>query len=253
MKTWKCVLSAVAMLALVACSEDDYKIYDATQTDNIFFDYKNEKLVNDSVIAYNFGYDFADEHIISIPVSLMGMPSDRDRTISVKAVADSTEMVEGTHYVIERALLRAGRVEDTVRVKLLRPDDPVWQERQLKLRLEITASEDLRPTGQKTFNILGSDIRPTSRPAWWSTYSALPVYSFENAQLFFKYFYELAPKANKDVFDEMIAKYGDYFVNAKSVQGPMAMYDAFLAQYVLIPMYKDTKDEIEWQAVPVVN
>ena len=81
----------------------------------------------------------------------------------------------------------------------------------------------------------------------------MPVYSFENAQLFFKYFYELMPKANKAVYDEMIAAYGDYFVKAKSSQGPLAMYDAVLYKYVLIPMYNDTRDEIEWQGVPSVN
>ena len=96
-------------------------------------------------------------------------------------------------------------------------------------------------------------MRPKTRPSWWTTYSALPVYSFENAQLFFKYFYELAPVANRDVFDEMIARYGDYFVKATNMQGPLAMYDTFLYKYVIMKMYDDTKDQLEWQAVPTIN
>lgn len=253
MKNLKMILPAVAVLAVAACGEDDYKMYDATQTDNIFFNYLNDKNVNDSVIAYNFGYDIAREHTVDIPISLMGMPSETDRMVDVEAVADSTDMVEGVHYVVERAVLRAGHVNDTVKVKLLRPDDADFQNRQLRLYLRIKANNDLRPTGQSTFSVLGSDIRPTVRPEWWATYNPLPVYTFENAQLFFKYFYDLAPKANKDVFDEIIERYGDYFVKAGSMQGPMAMYDSFIAKYVLIPMYNDTKDEIEWQSVPVVN
>lgn len=253
MKTLKKIFPAVALLAVAACSEDDYKMYDATQTDNIFFDYKNDRNASDSIITYNFGYDIAQEHVVNIPITLMGMPAETDRDVDVKAVADSTEMVEGKHYVVESAVLRAGRVNDTVKVRLLRPDDPVLQERQLRLYLQITANGELRPTGQSTFTILGSDIRPAVRPEWWVTYEALPVYTFENAQLFFKYFYDLAPKANKDVYDEIIERYGEYFVKAGSMQGPMAMYGAFLAKYVLIPMYNDTKDEIEWQSVPVVN
>ena len=78
----------------------------------------------------------------------------------------------------------------------------------------------------------------------------MPKYSFENAQLFFKYFYELMPKANKDVYDELIKKYGDYFVNAGSTGGPFAFYDQIIINYVLIPMYNDHKDDIEWQSVP---
>lgn len=82
----------------------------------------------------------------------------------------------------------------------------------------------------------------------------MPEYSFENAQLFFKYFYELVPKANKDVYYEMINRYGDYFVDAKSHLGPLAMYDAFLTKYVLIPLYNDTKGQINWTGgEPKVN
>lgn len=257
MKNWKNILVlGAAIVAFSACSEDDYKVYDVNQKDNIFFDYKNEKKVNDSIINYNFGFDIAQEHIVNIPVTLMGMPSDKDRTISLKAVADSTEMVEGTHYVIDRAVLRAGKVNDTIRVKLLRPEDEKFRAQALRLYLEIGTSDDLRPTGQKTFTINGSDIRVASRPAWWYDYERLPDYTFENAQLFFKYFYEKAPVANKDVFDEIITRYGDYFANAKSTQGPFAMYWNFIAKYVLIPMYNDTKDNpnIQWSnGAPTVN
>ena len=70
----------------------------------------------------------------------------------------------------------------------------------------------------------------------------------------FKYFYELVPKANKDVYYEMINRYGDYFVDAKSHLGPLAMYDAFLTKYVLIPLYNDTKGQINWTGgEPKVN
>lgn len=242
-----------ATLMMAGCSEDGYKLYDINQVDHVSFAYKNSKQVADSVVSYNFGYDIADYHMVNIPIDLMGMPADHARGIAIEAVADSSDMVEGTHYTIERAELRANGITDTVKIKLLRNNDPAIQEREFKLLLRINANNDLAPTGQTTFTIKYSDIRPSSRPDWWSTYSALPVYSFENAQLFFKYFYELAPKANKEVYDEMIGAYGEYFVNAVSLQGPMAMYDAFLNQYVLIPMYRDHKDDVQWQSVPHVN
>lgn len=255
MKKWKNILSlCITLAAFTACSEEDYKVYDTTQTDNIFFSYFNEKNQADSIISYNFGFDIANEHIVEIPVTLMGMPSEKDRAIGLKAVSDSTEMAEGTHYIIDRALLRAGRIDDTIRVKLLRPDDEKFRTEALRLYLEIEPTSDLSITGQKTFTIMGSDIRVSSRPAWWYDYEKLPEYSFENAQLFFKYFYDLAPKANKDVFDEIINRYGDYFINAKQLQGPFSMYWNFIAKYVLIPLYNDTKDTINWpNGAPGVN
>ncbi len=248
------LLIAVSALP-AACGEEDYKLYDTQQADHVFFDYKNSSKETDSILSYNFGYDISETHTVGVPVSLMGMPAGRDRAVGIRAVADSTDMVEGVHYEIERAVLRAGHVSDTILVRLLRPDDPAFHERALRLYLQIDDNEDLCPTGQSTFTILSSDIHPAERPAWWHTWEGLPEYSFEHAQLFFKYFYDLAPKADKEVFDEMIEAYGDYFVNAGDVQGPFDMYGAFLAKYVTIPMYNDTKD-IEgfvWQKVPTVN
>ena len=71
MKNWKTILSmCVAIVAFASCSEDDYKVYDTTQTDNVFFSYTNQKNETDSVISYNFGFDPAEEHIVEIPFTL---------------------------------------------------------------------------------------------------------------------------------------------------------------------------------------
>lgn len=248
------MLATLAVALLMVSCEDDYKLYDTNQTDSVFFNYLNENQTADSVITYSFDYDIAQSHIIDIPVSLMGIPKAEARRIELEVVKDSTDMVEGVNYTIERAEMAANEVSDTIKIKLLRDKDSEILTKEKKLRIAIVANGDLRPTGQNTFTIKYSDIHP-DRPMWWATFNPLPVYTYENAQLFFKYFYELAPKANKAVFDELITKYGDYFIKAKDMEqgGPMAFYDAFLVKYVLIPMYNDTKDVIEWQDVPSVN
>lgn len=248
------MLATLAVALLMVSCEDDYKLYDTNQTDSVFFNYLNENQTADSVITYSFDYDIAQSHIIDIPVSLMGIPKAEARRIELEVVKDSTDMVEGVNYTIERAEMAANEVSDTIKIKLLRDKDSEILTKEKKLRIAIVANGELRPTGQNTFTIKYSDIHP-DRPKWWATFNPLPVYSYENAQLFFKYFYELAPKANKAVFDELITKYGDYFIKAKDMEqgGPMEFYDAFLAKYVLIPMYNDTKDVIEWQEVPSVN
>ena len=251
----KILLSAVVATGLlVASCEADYMLYDTTQTDSVSFDYLNEQSTADSVITYSFDYDIAQEHTIEIPVALMGMPKAETRKIDIEVVADSTDMVEGVNFTIEEAEIGANQVNDTVKIKLLRDKDPEIQTKQKTLRIAIAENSDLRPTGQKTFTINYSDIRP-DQPLWWQNFYALPVYSFENAQLFFEYFYELAPKADESVFNEMIDKYGEYFIKAKNLDqgGPMAFYDNFLIKYVLIPLYNDTKDTMEWQKVPSIN
>ncbi len=116
--------------------------------------------------------------------------------------------------------------------------------------LTIAENDDLKSVGENSMTITYSDFRVEVRPDWWTTYSCLPVYSFENAQLFFHYFYDKAPKADISIFNEMIEKYGEYFVKASKMQGPMAMYEPFLRNYVLIPMYNENPD-ISWQKSPL--
>ena len=178
------------------------------------------------------------------------MPVGHERKIKLAPVDGETAMVENVHYRIEAHVLPANEVETLVKVVLLRGNDPELLERPFKLVLELGENEDLRAVGQTQFIITYSDIRPDTRPSWWSTYSPLPEYSYEAAQVFFKYFYDNAPVANKEVFDKMISLYGEYFKKAKSSQGPLAMYSNFLTRYVLVPMYADYKDAFTWQDIP---
>lgn len=251
MKTNRYIIAAVSVMVplLWSCADEDYKLYDTTQKDSVFFDYKNASEESDSVASYNFGYDIADSHTIELPVVLMGMPKDYVREINIIAVADSSTMVEGTHYTITDNVIPANAVKGIVKINLLRGNDPLLLEKTFKLRLTVGENDDLKSVGNNSFTITYSDIRPDSRPSWWTTYSNMPVYSFENAQLFFDYFYRLAPLGNIDIYNEMIARYDDYFVKAIDMQGPLAMYDSFLRQYVLIPMAKENP-EIEWQVRP---
>lgn len=240
---------------LTACTEEDYKLYDTTQKDAVFFEYKDSRNQLVDSLTYEFQFDIATVHTVEIPVMLMGMPSDHDRTIKLVPVAEKTTMVEGTHYTIEDAVLPANATQTLVKVNLLRENDPKLLEQEFTLQLEIAENDDLRPVGSHTFMITYSDIRP-ERPAWWSTITSygLPEYTFEAAQYFFDYFYREAPVANIDVYNEMIERYGDYFVNAVEMQGPLAMYTNFIKRFVLIPMYNDMRNgvinELEWKNIP---
>ncbi|MCF0236794.1 MAG: DUF4843 domain-containing protein [Bacteroidaceae bacterium] len=244
------LLPCLALLGLAtACSEQEYKLYDTTQKDAVYFQYRNPAGEVVDRIDYVFNYDIAQVHTLRIPVSLMGMPSTAERHIALEVVADSTDMVEGVNYTIDTPTLKPQAVSDTLSIHLLRDRDPSITSRAKRLTLRIGEGNDLRGVGNSTLTIVYSDIRPTLRPEWWSTSAALPVYSFETAQLFFEYFYRYAPAANRDVFNEMVAAYGDYFVNAKLLRGPIAMYREFLNMYVLRPLYNE-HPELQWQRTP---
>lgn len=249
-KIYQSLCLAACMLGVTACTNEDYKMYDITQKDAVFFEYIDDKEEVVTSVEYAFEYNIAETHTIEIPVRLMGMPTDKERQIKLVPVADESDMVEDVHYRIEANVLPAGEVETSIKVILLRGNDPELLERPFTLVLQLVENDDLRAVGQNTFTITYSDIRPATRPSWWPTYAALPVYSYEAAQVFFKYFYENAPKADLNVFNHMISLYGDYFKNAKSSRGPLAMYSNFLKRYVMQPMYEDYKDAFEWQSIP---
>lgn len=240
------------LTAFSACTEDDYKLYDTTQKDSVFFEYRNSNNEQIDNLEYAFNFDIATVHTIEIPVTLMGMPKDYDRTIRIDVIEENSTMVENVNYTITDNIIPANAVSGTVKVNLIRDLDPDILTAPKSLALTIGENDDLRSVGVNSFTITYSDIRPSERPSWWSVSSSspLPAYSFENAQLFFQYFYEYAPKADINLFNEMIAKYGDYFVDAVALQGPIAMYSAFIQNYVCLPLYRD-HPEIGWPyAIP---
>ena len=249
------MFAMMAMAMFVVSCEEDYKLYDTTQTDSVFFNYVDDRNKVQTEVDYNFGFDIAQEHEIKIPVNLMGVPKAEVRQIGLQVVAEKTDMVEGVNYTIERAAVRADKVIDTVIVKLLRDKDLEIQTKTKQLTLEIVDNGNLRPTGQNTFTIKYDDIRPTERPSWWSTWAPIPVYSFENAQLFFKYFHELLPKANQEIYDEIIKTYGKYFEETGDKPTPFTKYRTLILNYVLVPMYNETQGtdkEMQWYSVPSI-
>lgn len=262
MKTRKYIGLATLLTLFSGCSSEDYPLYDTNQKDAVFFDYMNADNTSDTSVNYTFNYNIADSYEVEIPVVLMGMPSERDRTFKVVPIdrpSNDTDTVgdeqilnmkEGVHFTLGEAILPAHATKTSFKVTLLRNNDPELLSHRFGVRLKIEENDDLRPTGQSTFDIVFSDIRPQDTPSWWPSYSPLPKYSFEAAQLFFEYYYTYAEEGNKDTFDEMNTRYGEYFMNAQSSQGPFAMYSTFLIRYVLIPMYADHADDFEWQSIP---
>ena len=246
------VLGAVAAV-LSSCSENEYKVYDTTQKDSVFFNYVNDRNEVVSTYDYAFNFDINNHYVLSIPVSVMGSIKSYDRPVNVCLDDEESTMIEGTHFNILEASIPAGATEGVVKIDLLRDRDPKLLTEAVTGRFYIGENDDLRSVKGSEFTVTYSDIRPESRPAWWleGTTTQFPVYSFENAQLFFDYFYRLAPEANIDWFNEIIETYGDYFVNAGQTQGPFTMYTQFLRKYVCIPLHED-HPEVEFYKDPTL-
>lgn len=238
LNTAKLLLGVTALLTLSACEQTDYQLYDTTQKDSAYIEYINENDQEATSVNYSFGFDSRISYTVELPVKLMGMTSDHDRAFILE-VADGTTMQEGVHYTIDHEAMRipAGAVETVVPITLLRENDPLLLEQEFTLNLKLVPSADLDVVGTNTFSITYSDIHPTVAPAWWTGYPfTLCAYRYETVQKFFEYFYAME-EVNPAVIHEMTGRYGDYFVNAQSLQGPLAMYSGFLNKYVLSPLW----------------
>ena len=231
-------LAAAALTAFAACEDTDYQLYDTDQKDSAYIEYIDDNDQEATSVNYAFGFDTRTTYTVELPVKLMGMTSDRDRSFTLE-VAEGTTMQEGVHYEIDHDAMRipAGGVESIVTITLLRENDPLLLEQEFTLNLKLVPSDDLDVVGTNTFSVTYSDIHPTVAPAWWTGYPfTLCAYRYETVQKFFEYFYAME-EVNPAVIHEMTGRYGDYFVNAQSLQGPLAMYSGFLNKYVLSPLW----------------
>ena len=238
----KLLLGAAALTAFAACEDTDYQLYDTGQKDSAYIEYIDENDQESTSVNYSFGFDSRTTYTVDLPVKLMGMTSDADRSFTLE-VADGTTMQEGVHYTIDHEAMRipAGAVETVVPITLLRENDPLLLEQEFTLNLKLVPSADLDVVGQTTFSVTYSDIHPTVAPEWWAAgisafSSSICLYRYETAVKFFELFYAME-EVNPTVVHEMTDRYGDYFVNATDYQGPLAMYLSFLNKYVLSPLW----------------
>jgi len=222
------------MLFCTACDDENYPLYDVDQQDAVFMEYKNQSGEIVDTLDYEFGFDIASSHQVVVPVRIMGLPRDRERTFKVVPVAENTDMVENVHYTIESTVIAANAVKGEIVINLLRGNDTAIQERQLVLNLRLEECADFHPVGRSDFRVRYSDIHP-GKPDWWPASYIMPAYTYEIAQKFFEYFYK-TEEVQSATFQKMITDYGDYFVKARSLKGPFAMYQSFLAKFVLIPL-----------------
>lgn len=228
-------------LLMTGCNNEDYPVYDINQKDAVYIAYEGEQTKNDS-IHYEYGFQLLTQVTLKIPVKLMGMPTDRNRTFGIKVIEEQTTMTKGVHYSIDESKLRlsANQLEGAIEITLYRDKDPELTDSTYVISLELQETEDLKAVqGISFFQITYTDKR-SSRPAWWIDRN-LGAYNFEVAQWFFHYFY-LTEESNSAVFHEIINRYGEYFVDASTRMGPLTVYENFFNKYVLKPLYEHYKD-----------
>lgn len=158
MKKKQATLYSFLLAMLFISCEKDIKRYDGET--NIYFVRAVDQLNSAAPVYDSLTVTFAfhpskTDSLVKIPVRITGVPSTEDREYEVAVDATSTA-IAGVHYeaLPETLTLKAGKVADTIPVKLFRTADMLTSDFSLIL--------ELQPNGNFKTNMVNKVVNATS-------------------------------------------------------------------------------------------
>ena len=145
---------ALALCVFVSCKKESLLTYDIP--DNIYFNYKTPNgLAADSTEAtFATRSLLTTDSVLKIPIIATGTASDHDRTYKIIVIDSNTTAIAGKHFILPATFtFRAGRIIDSLPVKLLRTVD--LQNKAVKLKLALQPGGDFK-TDIKFINTITS-------------------------------------------------------------------------------------------------
>lgn len=136
------LIPALIMAAFTSCKKSELQSFGDLAMVHFYKKYDNAK--KDS-FQYSFAIkaDALIEDTVKLAVRIAGVAANRDRTLGLKAIADSTTAVEGIDYKIHSAIVHAGKYEDSILLLVYRK--PEMKTVNKRLLLEIIPSADFQP------------------------------------------------------------------------------------------------------------
>lgn len=230
------ILTTLALLSQ-SCTKKGLELYDETANgSSIYFNEAiNAKSNLIKTVSFGFeGYSIKDS-IVAIPVAVTGHPSDHDRRFQLK-LTDSTTAVADQHYTfLRQPIIRAGRVVDTLLLKINRTADMATTQYQLDLLLEKNDAftTQLGDTSRiyLKYKVLMDDIAGVSY--LWTTYarkaaivSYFGAYSRKKVDLMMEvlkikpaFFYDPAANTVTSTLLISYSRYMYYWLNKEAAAG----------------------------------
>lgn len=227
---WSCILTVLIWTG-GACSRD-YLEYDTGLKDGIY-------LKTSDTINYTFGLEVqGSTYDYPLIAALVGMPSDKDRTIGFEVVDTATTAVQGVHYeLIDDGVLKAGEVKKLIYITLIRDKDEALKGRPVTLTVRLTENENFRllPGMTSEATLIFSD-QESPQPIWWKI-EYLGPYSERLYRDFMHYYWKIE-EVNPSLYTTMEDKLGKYI---EKTRPSLTMFSEFripLLKYVISPMYE---------------
>src|SRR3954471_6097917 len=118
---------------LAACEKDDRLIY--SDKPGIYFFTDSSFYIRDS-LTYSFAIKQStrEADTIKIPVKLMGLAGKSAYSIPIEVVSAGTTAIEGKHFQLLPASIKAGKYTDSVLIRVMKTPDLDNTEVRLRLR-----------------------------------------------------------------------------------------------------------------------
>lgn len=236
MKKLNNIINAIAFSILcggmLACQEEDYKMFDTSQS-GIYF-------TADSMV-YSFGVSVLEvtSKIMELPIKIMGMPVDKDRSFKVEVVPEKTTAIADVHYSLPTEfVIQADSVNGVLPLTILRSSlgEEAWQ-----VAFRLIETGDFTPvTGMQTVCV-ASFNNIVSPPEWknyagevvWPDYY-LGIWDPVKWVKFMEYF-RLMETTVPATYKGMVEMYGPDLENVS--YGWPSEYNYAVTKYILTPLY----------------
>ena len=136
------ILSLIGVLCFASCSETEYLKFDASHN-GVYF--TQEKL------KYSFSVtaDSIRSYLFKMPIQILGRTSSVEREVAYSVNLDSTDAVEGLHYILGRAIIAPDSITGYIPVIILRDNlEGSYAEgyKTYRLYIELEENDNFTPT-----------------------------------------------------------------------------------------------------------
>ncbi|MCG8578570.1 MAG: DUF4843 domain-containing protein [Bacteroidales bacterium] len=172
MKTLKYICTALIILLLGACDENETMLYN-TEFNALNFKLETGYTKLDSLyVNFMFLPNGATTEKVKVKVKLMGMPVETDRYYKISEVQDESSAEANVHYTAlhEKYLFPAGETEAYFELEVKR--DESMRENTYRLMLQFVENEDFKSgiESEQSFIINITDNLLVPPPFWEANY-----------------------------------------------------------------------------------
>ena len=230
------------VLSLCACIEENYLKFDAEFT-GIYF------TTDSTNYSFSVTPDSVREHLVKIPIQIMGTPAKTDREISFNLVENSIA-IEGIHYEFDKAIIPSDSIVGYIGIRVLRDSlkgNSIDGYERYKLHLQLLPNKHFTPTLDSLSQVhLCKFDNAIEQPEWynsagekvWLKGSLGSWHPYKLIKMV-EYFHDME-KVQPLTYKKIAKDFGENLEHIP--EGNPMKYETIFKRYIYKPMYDHFND-----------